>query len=343
MKSFIFHMSVLICGITLSLCAVISHVHALESYVSVDVEPAYPAAGEMITVSVSSFAFDMNRAYVTWYENGAYRSEGTGLNTFSTEAGNTGITMTISATIVSPDNETITKTVRFTPGGGVDLLWEAIDAYTPPFYRGKALPASQAHVKVIAVPHLTTGNGTKLDADTITYTWQRNGFYRDTKSQSGYGRSTLLLMKDILLPNETVSVTATSPGGSLSARESINLPEVDPEIIFYEEHPTLGVRFNEALVNGILLRERETVIRAEPYFFSTDNHNRSSLSYDWSVGGRHVSSHWNNPGDLAIDVPEGTTGNTALSLSVTYTDRMLQSLKETLSITFGDTENTFFQ
>lgn len=329
-------------GAALSICAVALEVHALESYVSIGVEPAYPKAEETVTISVSSYAFDMNRAYVTWYENGSYRSEGTGNDTLTTTAGRSGIPTTVSAVITTPDNETITKTVRFTPGGGVDLLWEAIDSYTPPFYKGKALPASQAHIEVVAVPRLTTGSGTTLDADTLTYTWQRNGFYRDTKSQSGYGRSSLLLMKDVLLPNESVSVTVTSPGGSLSAQETVDIPEVDPEIIFYEEHPTLGARFHTILTDGTVLKERETVVRAEPYFFSTNDHNRSSLSYEWSVAGTDVPSHWSHPGDLAIDIPEGVSGNTTIALSVTFPDRMLQNLRKTLSIVFGQTEETFF-
>ncbi len=316
-------------------------VHAFEPHIDVSISPAYPRPGETVTVSLSSYAVDLDRATITWYVDGVLSDSAPGMTILSLPVSSAGETTSIRTTI-SIGNAVYEKFLSVTPQS-IDLLWEASQTYTPPFYKGKALPASGAFVKVIAVPHITTQGGARISENNLVYTWSRNNFKRDVQSQSGYGKSTLTMKKNILLPAETIAVEALSQSGTLGASAAISIPEVDPEIILYEEHPALGVRFHEALADGAVFEDRETVLRAEPYFFSTYDLNRSSLSYDWSVGGVSVPSHWSNPGDLAIDVPEGTTGNTAVSLSITSPEYILQAFSETLSIIFGETQKTFFQ
>lgn len=345
MKIFVTHMTALVLGIVSFVYALIPYAYALESYVSIDIEPTYPTVGETVTISVSSFAFDMNRAYITWHEDGVYRSEGTGLNTFRVKSGNAGVTKTISATIVSPDNETITKTIRFTPGGSVDLLWEAPQTYTPPFYRGKALPASGAFVKVVAVPHILTETS-RIATNDLIYTWSRNDFKRDVRNQSGYGKSTLTMKKNLLLPNETIAVEALSQNSAHGASAAIAIPEVEPQIIMYQDHPLYGVQYQTALetvLEGNSEKSESILLAAEPFFFSLTNNTLSSLTFDWSINGNSIAPNWENPNRISLGITEGIEGEALTRLSVSAPDFLLQEASRVLSLILNThTTHDFF-
>jgi len=307
-----------------------------------NISPAYPKTGEIVTISVSSYSLDMNRATITWYVNGVWDSQGIANTSIRITAGTAGKTTTVRS-VISVDGETVEKTMRFTPGG-VDLIWEAYESYTPPFYRGKALPIPNASVKIVAVPHLITSNGSELSTDTLTYTWKKNGFYRDVQDQSGYGKDELYILKDILLDTEIVTVEVSSTGRSLQASDSVEIPETQPEINLYQRHPLYGTLYNNSLNSSPNFQPgNETILVAEPYFFSVDNNDPVNLSFNWTIGGVAATPNWDTPNVITIDTPETFSGSTALSLSVEAPQRILQNLTETFSLIFKNTEtSTFF-
>ncbi|NTV44299.1 MAG: hypothetical protein HGA67_01210 [Candidatus Yonathbacteria bacterium] len=312
-------------------------VSASESYVSTTVNPAYPEAGKDVSVVLKSYAIDLTRATVTWYVNEKRILSGIGETNFSTKASDVGKTMTIRATIVS-DTETIEKNISFVPGGA-DLLWEATDSYTPPFYRGKSLPASNAAIKVVALPYLVNSSGTRISDDSLIYTWNKNGFKRDVSTQSGYGKNVLSITKDILLSKESIGVEVSSRDGRLGAASSIIIPQTNPKILFYENRPLQGPWYSTTLQSQINLVANEITMLAEPYFFSYKKNMREGLTFLWRVNGKNIGSDWNDPRSILFGIEKGTSGTASTSVEITNTSKLLQSGHGNLTIIFDDKDS----
>jgi len=307
--------------------------HALDSYVSMRVSPAYPIAGEQVAVSIKSYGIDLSGASITWFVNGTEQSSAIGRQQLSLPAGQAGKTTTVRV-VISGNTETIQKSISFVPGG-IDLLWEAADSYTPPFYKGKALPSSSSLIKITALPHLVTTAGKAVSADSLIYTWNRNGFRRDLTTQSGYGKQTVSMTKDVLLHTESIGVDVASRDGVLGATGTITVPQVDPRIVFYEDRPLQGPWYATALTKEVTLLSNELSLIAEPYFFSTNNGIGNDLTFSWKVNGKTVSSDWINPRLVAFGVEKDTKGSASASLEVTSKRKLLQDARASLSILFG--------
>ncbi|NTV22655.1 MAG: hypothetical protein HGB03_03820 [Candidatus Yonathbacteria bacterium] len=312
--------------------------HALESFVSIRVSPAYPSVGEQVSITLSSYSVDLPGASILWYVNGSQRASGIGMTSLSLPAGQAGKTTSIRA-VISANGETIQKTISFVPGG-VDLIWEATDSYTPPLYKGKALPASSALVHVVAIPNIVGSSGKTVAPENLVYTWTLNGFKRDVTSQSGYGKQTLSLMKNVLLSTESVGVEISSRDGSLGAGATVSIPQTDPEILFYEQRPLQGPWYGRALIDTVTLLSNELSLIAEPYYFSTKTGTPHNLGFAWSMNGSSISSDWNNPHMIIFGVPEGTSGKATVSLATTNPSKLLQDAKTSLSVIFGNTESS---
>src|SRR5690606_39124133 len=116
--------------------------------------------------------------------------------------GNSGDVTDITA-VIEIEGQVFRKELRFAPSQ-IDLLWEATDAYTPPFYKGKALPIQQSELRVTAIPETFLIEPT--DAPNLVYYWDRN-YSRDV-AKSGFGKQSYSLTADPLNPTEKIKVTS---------------------------------------------------------------------------------------------------------------------------------------
>jgi hypothetical protein len=91
------------------------------------------------------------------------------------------------------------------------LLWQANDAYVPPFYKGKALLTEGSDVKIVAMPEIKSGSGT-INPKNLTYSWKKD--YTNDPDGSGYGIHSYVFMSDFLEP---VSVLDLRPSASAEA------------------------------------------------------------------------------------------------------------------------------
>jgi len=219
---------------------------------------------------------------------------------------------------------------------GVDLLWEAVGAHTPPFYKGKALPASQADIKMVAIPHLAALSGEELNIEDLVYKWQRNYKYRDFNNQSGYGIYSVGFRKDLLRNAEVIGVEVSSSGGSLRANERVTIGTHDPFVVFYEKHPLEGVRYEHAIDETFHMENQEALIAAEPYFFSVNDKNGSRISYDWRINNEKVEdTESDKKSELALRT-QGGSGSAMVSLEIKHADKILQFMKKSFTVQFGE-------
>jgi len=319
-------------GIYLSLCFLPSPVHALDPFVSLSITPPYPSGGETVSLQVTSYGIDLSSATITWYINGVQTEKAVGL-TQKTLVARAGKTDTISAVITGRDGTTVEKSILLSPSD-VDIVWEAIDSYTHPFYKGKALPSSGGSIRVVAIPHIINASGSFIPESELVYTWSIDGFKRDVMSQSGYGKHTLSLVKNILTEKETVSVDINSRDGSRSAGGSVSIISTEPEVLIYEHRPLLGIWYAHAVVDQLRLFSSEMSLIVEPFFFSLPTKNTNFLQYTWTMNGKRIPTDAMSPRSAIFGVPQGVSGNTSVSVNITHPLSLFQSAVRRITVIF---------
>src|SRR3989344_8042891 len=154
------------------------------SAINVSIAPQNPAPNENVTITLSSFAANLDIVTISWIVNGKTALSGIGIKSFSTTVGGVGTEVRVAAKIMLPDGQ-IDKNIILRPSV-LALLWQANDSYVPPFYKGKALPSSGTEIKVVAMPEIRVG-ATTANPKTLSYDWKKN--YSNSPADSGYGKN----------------------------------------------------------------------------------------------------------------------------------------------------------
>jgi hypothetical protein len=293
--------------------------------ISVDVEPQNPGPNTLVTVSINSFATDLNASQVSWTVNGTSVASGTGVKQISLTTGALGKKTTVDIDISSPNGD-VSESLSIVPAT-VDLMWEA-HTYTPPFFKGKPLFSDGSAITFIAMPHIVSG-GQEVPASNLIYKWSNNGTVLG--DQGGYGKSTLTLAGALLPRPMDVTVEASDPiSGAIADGETVITPQA-PSVVLYQNDPLYGVEYEHALGTGLTLSGQELDIAAVPYYFTADKAASSVLSYAWQVNGEDAKD--NGPTE-AFRTTSTTGGSSSISLQVTVPQLMFQTAYTSLYINF---------
>src|SRR3990167_3192742 len=180
---------------------------ASPSSISVNVVPENPAPNENTSITLSSYANNLDSVLISWSVNGKSVLSGIGKKSFSVNAGAAGSETSVVATISLPDGAIDTRII-IRPAVMV-LLWQANDSYVPPFYKGRALPTPDSEVKVVAMPEIKSGSGF-VDSKKMTPIWEQFGnrlFLADTKF-----KMKKLWKRRRILYRQKISEFQSSPG-----------------------------------------------------------------------------------------------------------------------------------
>ena len=203
------------------------------SNIFISVVPPYPDPNENISVSLNSYLYNLDSVSISWSVNGKIITSGIGKKSFFTTAPDAGKEATVSATITLPDGITMEIKTVIKPSVMI-LLWQSNDdSYTPPFYKGKALPTPDSEVKVVAMPEIRTGSGL-IDSKNMTYAWKKD--YTNNVDGSGYGKNFFLFTNDYLENSNNISVTASTLDQKYSNQAYINIGTTEPKILFYKSY-----------------------------------------------------------------------------------------------------------
>lgn len=255
-----------------------------EGEISVEIIPNNPQPYQDVTINISSYATDLNKAIITWQGESGTVLSGIGKTSYSfkTEGPNTSNFFNISITPIG-SMSTISKSISITPSE-IEIMWESTDGYTPPFYKGKALPISGGLIRAVAIPNTNTiksGNGS------ISYIWKNaNNTVLDA---SGYNKNSYDFKNSMFENINEITVVASSVSGNYGAENTIEIPVYKPRIVFYKKSPTEGVLYNNALDKEAVMTEDEVTIVAEPYFLSMKN-NGNNLAYSWQINGENITT-----------------------------------------------------
>ena len=303
--------------------AFLSYAQTQSGDIVLSINPEYPQANADVTASLASYSTDLNRANISWSLNGQLAIQKVGQKTFSFRVGGIGTQTTIAVQIQASDGSFINKQIIITPAD-IDMLWEAENAYVPPFYAGKALITSEAMIKVVAVP--ASNNG-----ENYTYSWKQDD--TNKPDSSGYGKNFYSFKNSFLEPSNTIEASVSDLYGSNIGAGKITLTMGIPKILFYEKDPTLGTRWEKALTDGITINSNGETLVAEPYFFTPRNLNSSDLDFKWSLGGSAIDTP-STPNELSIKPESGQSGTSTIALSINNIKTLFLSLNKTLNVNF---------
>ena len=224
--------------------------------------------------------------------------------------------------------EDVTKSTIYTPGNSSSASTVSLSAegvtYTPPFYRGRALPSADAPVRI----HADAQFGGSVPASSVNYTWTINT--RVMQNLSGLGKSDLLLSGASLYGTMIVSVAASA--GSLHGSQTIRIPAVTPKVVLYNDDPLLGMRYHTAIDATTPLHSSETTLVAEPYFFAVSSPVSSDLIYKWSVNGSPVLSDQDSPARITLNVDGGGEATASVGLTLSSTQFSFETAKQTFQV-----------
>ena len=143
------------------------------------INPQYPKANEEVIASVSTFSTDLNKAKISWKLNCQIAIEAVGKKDFSFTTTSTGLQTVLEVEIQTSDGSFINKKIIITPTD-IDMLWEAPDSYTPPFYKGKALNTREGTLKIVALTNSSNSAG-------LSYNWKLDDVNKP--DSSGYKKN----------------------------------------------------------------------------------------------------------------------------------------------------------
>ncbi len=300
-----------------------SEIGLQDADIAVTTIPENPQPYENVTIKLTSYATDLNKAFIEWRNGRELLISGYGKTIYSFVALGPDTVIDFFVTITPPDSsDKLTKQITINPSE-IEIMWEGVDSYTPPFYRGKSFPSREGLIKAIAIP---TSNTIKQGSGKISYSWKNND--NAVLGSSGYNKNSYTFTNSKLNTRENVTVVASSIDGKYNATKTINIPIVNPSIIFYKKSPTEGILYNNALTDGTFVSGEEITLVAEPYFLSTKNNN--NLDYQWQINGTIIDTP-SKKSQLTVR-PTSRGGYATINLIVENINVLFQKVSKTIKL-----------
>ena len=296
--------------------------------ITLNLSPEYPAANENATANVTSYVTDLKQAYLVWKLNSEVRLSGIGKTQFSFTLGEVNSENILTVDIQTTDGKNLTQSLTIA-GTEVDLLWEATNSYTPPFYKGKALFAREGEVKVVAIPSVYQG-GKKINSNNLSYKWEKDD--NPDQGASGFGKNSFSYKNSFINKANEIAVTVSDINNKTNTTKKIIITPITPKILFYKKDAG-GIKLENKVNNNYLINKEGESIVAVPYFFSPKNINTSDLKINWFVNGEQVL----NPiakNELFIKPAEGKSGQAQVRILIDNLNTLFQNSEAGFSINF---------
>jgi hypothetical protein len=308
------------------LCALPMTAAAAFDLVTFATTPKTPSANESVLVRMVSYAVDLNSSKIIWYVNKEPVKEGVGETSLTLRTGNFGEKTTIDVVIVTTEGAALNKQFIIAPGE-VDVLWEA-QTYTPPFYKGKALPTYKSFVRVTAIPRFNSLTSNPAD---YSYKWTYN---RTLGAGEGLGKNSILIPVGYAGTPLPINIDVRLPGTDWKGAKYMTIPVSTAKVVFYEQAPLLGTLYHHALSSTAQTTGTEYTMHAAPYFFSLDDLYRGNLLLKWSIDNRYQAA---GPDPLNVTLVKAgeKAERHSVSLSIQNPQRILQEGHTQSTVSFS--------
>jgi hypothetical protein len=269
------------------------------------VSPDSPKPYSPITVSIDDYSIDTLGSTITWYVDGEELANSKNERSVSLETGALGTPQEISVLITNPKSPAFSVRKMVTPIA-IDIILES-DTYTPYFYKGRALPSTEATVRAIAVVH----DGTELPDTRYTYKWTLN----DSVLYGGpvLGKN----VASFTMPHydgARLTVEVLNKDSEFVGKKSFTFGPTTPEMHFYENSVLRGLSQKETLGEYALTRE-ETTIFAEPYFMNVSSIDTSLTDILWKINNEDAGASSETPNAITLK-RIGEEGNAHVECSI---------------------------
>ena len=294
----------------------------------VTMAPENPAPGENVNITLKSYSNDLDSVLISWSVDSKKVSSGIGKKSFSLNAPNAGGEASVIATVSLPDGAIDTKII-IRPSVMV-LLFQTVDSYTPPFYKGKALPPPDSLVKVVALPEVKSGSNL-VNPKNMTYLWKQD--YTNNPNNSGYGKNSFTYINDYLDDSNNISAVASTIDQKYSSSASIDIEIAKSKIVFYKNDTKLGTIWEMALSDGHKIIGDE-IIEAAPYFISQRNLRTPVLTWDWFINGEKINPPIYRKNTMPLRAQAGVSGTSKIKLEVNNIDKIFESASKEIIVNF---------
>lgn len=299
----------------------------MQEGVIVSISPRVPSPNQTARITLTSYRHDLKKAFIAWYRDGELVQADRGLATYDFVTGASGSQERISFIVETATGLQVSEEITVRPAI-VTIHWEAL-TYTPALYRGRSLYTPQSTLRFVALPEFVTTNGTMLPPEELVYTWKKGAY--PIPGTSGYGKQSIEVPGDLFDGNTEITVEVESLDGTYKGSHTIEVPKRSPQILLYEFHPLLGVRYAHAIDSEYALREDEVALLAEPFNFEGARRETPEMTYAWNVDRQPISAR----SLLTLRRPEEEgEAQARISLTLSRTDRLLQRVFTQVHITF---------
>jgi hypothetical protein len=310
---------------TIFLFPVFSFAQSVPDSLNLTLSPQNPEPGQAMSASVSAFEFNIDLSKISWSLDGKSIKSGIGEKSATFTAPAAGKSATLSVSVTPKQGATITRSVVITPGGTVDLVWEAVDGYTPPFYKGKTLPIKQSTIKVVAIPQAKMTNGVFAKPGDFVYTWRKDG--TNMPGQSGLGKNNIVFNNQILDTTNRIDISATN--GTNTVSNSISIAPFAPEILFYQYDQTKeSSHYEKSFEGSTFINQPRLTLVAEPYFLAKDWKKNNTITFNWKLNGQPAKAGEKNT--LGIITSKGVV---SVEAEYNETQKLFRNIKSTVRFT----------
>ena len=303
------------------------HAQVSDNDILISISPKFPNPNENVTATINSYSTDLNKSYITWTVNGKDIISNIGKKTFSFTMGGVGTNVNLSVTVETVSGNTITKMIDIVTSQ-MDMLWEAVDSYAPPFYKGKTFVSKEGEFKVVAMPYVSNQSG-KVNLNDLSYLWTKDG--AGQSNSSGWGKNSYIFKNTYLDRNNTIEVETSNIYGSQNASSKIILTPTNPEIVFYKNDPRFGINYENALDNNFSIEKEGSSIVATPYFFSPRDLN--NLSFNWFLNDKKIETP-TIKNFLSIKPESGQSGSGKIKINIKNDNTFYQDITKEITVRF---------
>ncbi|MFA6392769.1 MAG: hypothetical protein WCW54_01640 [Candidatus Paceibacterota bacterium] len=300
-------------------------INTQEDEIIVTISPKNPQPYEDVSISISSYATDLNKATISWQMNSKVVLSGIGKTDYSFKALGPNTTTNFDI-MIKPVGamSTITKSVSISPSE-IELLWESLDGYVPPFYKGKALPSRGGIIKAVAIPNTDT---IKSGGGNVSYSWKNND--NAVTDASGYNKNSFVFSNDLFDTENMITVVASSVGENYTAERTTTVSSYSPKVIFYKKSPTEGTLYNNALNSDTIFTGDEMTMVAVPYFLAIKG-SEDNFNYNWNINGDPISTPFKKT-ELTIR-PTARGGYADINVTFENISKLFQKVTGQLKLT----------
>jgi hypothetical protein len=291
--------------------------------ISIEISPKYPKLNEVVNISLSTFTTDLNMAKISWVLDGKTVLEGVGKKSFLLTFNNSTSSKNLEVKIETISGSVINKNIVISPSD-IEILWEASNTYSPPFYKGKTLAPVEGNIKVVAIPNTTNPAG-------FNYQWKQDN--KNKVNSSGYEKSSYFYKNSYLEKNNSIEVIVSDLFGNSIGSNKIVITPTLPKVIFYEKNLLTGTRWEKSLSGGIKANKNGTIIKVEPYFFSQENLDSPLLAFNWFLNEEKITTP-KQKNTLLIKPEEGDSGSSTITVVVNNISTLFQEIEKKLYVTF---------